>query len=684
MTSTPNRNSSTNPPGIGSSVYYDSDALNHLATKFEEIAENPESAYYNISYVLHYCKCKILLPYLRILAVMGLRPLALDVSEQRLCVCVLGYIHMMFVLALMRDRGFYYKQHDHEHICYGSVVFSYIVPSCLHMAAYLYTLYIFRINENEQLQHLMERVFLLSSSSPNASVTQRKLVLMLWLFIGLSILWMILSLVTVNIMMAQGSIVFRWLEESPSTIKVSLKVLLILSTLWHDTVQAMIITSYCLQGQLLATHVHLLKEKLLQSVMSPVEWMRLSFKFNNNYDLITKYHVGLHHYNDQNTSSIAHYRWTDFLFSLATKWPTPLGGKRTAPMRKPMGQKEMVSEIGEFRKLLKYFNEDLAPMVCIFTVVNLSCAASGVIWLLNYDLVDKNTIPIQGISIMNVMLWILIAIVPFIQAARVTAACRSMRSLGHEIRGRPFIYQEMPSAELDSILLYVSSLHMTSKLFQVPITGRYLCLALTLSGVVSLTLGALDLLSPLCICSLVWPRFVLYLRPIVPTNIPWLRRWRVKRTNKQELGNNISENVLNDLLSPNIGNKLANELGKVKLEEVNPHLRGGRMENHLGPPPSSPDRDSNLDLPVLSSRAQHDKRESGKTHNVETEPCASNKVGLSWRHARDGLFNSRQCFLNGMRSGARRSAPDIVKPNLPTPSPLVIKWHAVRRVRVSA
>nr|CAD7396384.1 unnamed protein product [Timema cristinae] len=43
----------------------------------------------------------------------------------------------------------------------------------------------------------------------------------------------------------------------------------------------------------------------------------------------------------------------------------------------------------------------------------------------------------------------------------------------------------------------------------------------------------------------------------------------------------------------------------VELEEVNPHFRGGRVENHLEKPP---DRDSNLDLPVLSSRAQHDKR----------------------------------------------------------------------------
>nr|CAD7199599.1 unnamed protein product [Timema douglasi] len=50
----------------------------------------------------------------------------------------------------------------------------------------------------------------------------------------------------------------------------------------------------------------------------------------------------------------------------------------------------------------------------------------------------------------------------------------------------------------------------------------------------------------------------------------------------------------------------------VELEEVNPHLRGGRVENHLRKTThSSPERDSNLDLPVLSSRAaQHDKRGS--------------------------------------------------------------------------
>nr|CAD7427443.1 unnamed protein product [Timema monikensis] len=48
--------------------------------------------------------------------------------------------------------------------------------------------------------------------------------------------------------------------------------------------------------------------------------------------------------------------------------------------------------------------------------------------------------------------------------------------------------------------------------------------------------------------------------------------------------------------------------GKVDLKKVNPHLRGGRVENHLvKTAPSSPDQDSNLDFPVLSSQAQHDK-----------------------------------------------------------------------------
>nr|CAD7399677.1 unnamed protein product [Timema poppensis] len=45
------------------------------------------------------------------------------------------------------------------------------------------------------------------------------------------------------------------------------------------------------------------------------------------------------------------------------------------------------------------------------------------------------------------------------------------------------------------------------------------------------------------------------------------------------------------------------EFGRLNLEEVNPHLCGGRVENYLG---KSPNQDLNLDLPYLSSLAQHE------------------------------------------------------------------------------
>ncbi|CAG2062073.1 unnamed protein product [Timema podura] len=49
------------------------------------------------------------------------------------------------------------------------------------------------------------------------------------------------------------------------------------------------------------------------------------------------------------------------------------------------------------------------------------------------------------------------------------------------------------------------------------------------------------------------------------------------------------------------------ELVRFSIEEVDPHLRGGRVENHLGKnTTSSPEQDSNLDLPILGSLAQHE------------------------------------------------------------------------------
>nr|CAD7263385.1 unnamed protein product [Timema shepardi] len=82
--------------------------------------------------------------------------------------------------------------------------------------------------------------------------------------------------------------------------------------------------------------------------------------------------------------------------------------------------------------------------------------------------------------------------------------------------------------------------------------------------------------------------------------------------------------LLGQLLLNNLGRVIGASLYifHVELEEVNPHFRGWRVENHLGKTTlSSPDRDSNLDLPVLSSRAQHDKRVSQLCRRGGSKTC---------------------------------------------------------------
>ncbi|GFG30174.1 hypothetical protein Cfor_10161 [Coptotermes formosanus] len=64
-----------------------------------------------------------------------------------------------------------------------------------------------------------------------------------------------------------------------------------------------------------------------------------------------------------------------------------------------------------------------------------------------------------------------------------------MQDVGHEVRTRPFVYETTPVQDLDSILLYTSSLRMTSELFKIPITGRYLCMAVTLGTILIITLA---------------------------------------------------------------------------------------------------------------------------------------------------------------------------------------------------
>nr|CAD7262318.1 unnamed protein product [Timema shepardi] len=102
-----------------------------------------------------------------------------------------------------------------------------------------------------------------------------------------------------------------------------------------------------------------------------------------------------------------------------------------------------------------------------------------------------------------------------------------------------------------------------------------------------------------------------------------------------------------------MGRRLMSDHQVVKirsLKEVNPHLRGRRVENHLGKTtPISPDRYSNLDLPVLGGRAQHDKRVSQLRHRGGWEKITTHRASVA------ALSNGRlSCWSRLLMTGRSR------------------------------
>lgn len=78
--------------------------------------------------------------------------------------------------------------------------------------------------------------------------------------------------------------------------------------------------------------------------------------------------------------------------------------------------------------------------------------------------------------IVGFLLWSTMLMAPLIQGVRLTGSCKELRRIGHELRARPFGYQDMDRGELDSLLLYASTLDMEAKVFHIPMRSSSLIL----------------------------------------------------------------------------------------------------------------------------------------------------------------------------------------------------------------
>ncbi|XP_012939037.1 uncharacterized protein LOC106012012 [Aplysia californica] len=75
------------------------------------------------------------------------------------------------------------------------IITTYLVPNLLHFMAYIMGLYYFRIQENEQLYALMEKVFLQATPVQARSASQQKMIRKLRLFLVLGSVWVFFTVV---------------------------------------------------------------------------------------------------------------------------------------------------------------------------------------------------------------------------------------------------------------------------------------------------------------------------------------------------------------------------------------------------------------------------------------------------------------------------------------------------------
>ncbi|XP_058466926.1 uncharacterized protein LOC131439654 [Malaya genurostris] len=413
------------------------------------------------SVILRYCKRKFLRPYVCILGLVGLRPNAVDVDLSTL----LGHLQSIIVLVLLiggytlqymsgfrRDRGFLQPEHpangDEAQSGFstttmssssalgvsssisitnttagtvmraimgnsGEAIFIYIIPALLHLVGYVIAVYIYRFADNEHLQCLIERVFILCA-------TPRRLVATLWVYFVLGALWLAGSTVYIWLLANEQPVPtqLKWTEELGPSGQNCVRCLLSVALFFHDLAQMVIIASYSLTCYLLRCYLQGLKEKLLLHTIEPLNWMR---------------------------------------------------------------------EICEFRKLLHHLNGKVSAPVACLTLLNVSYTFTSVVHLFR----DLNTCPIGVFSftVANLLLWLLISLTPFFQAASLTVTCRRTQTCGHLISIRPFVHRNTSSEDLNTVLLYASSLQMSAKLFRMPISAHYLCFFMFVCVISILTFG---------------------------------------------------------------------------------------------------------------------------------------------------------------------------------------------------
>ncbi|KAI8510426.1 hypothetical protein Bbelb_113420 [Branchiostoma belcheri] len=329
---------------------------------------------------------------------------------------------------------------------------TYVVPDILHFMAYLLGFFYFRIQDNEQLYALMEKVFLKASVAQSRNVSRAKMIQMSRIYLIAGALWVVLSLAVQGVFVAAfGVDKMAFLLGSTVQWKgwhIMLICLQMLGALVTNAVNYAVVVNYTTQCEMIIYYMkgifRRLQEKStdLKLAMHWLEQSTVNRETRVRFRVVPETCLNMR----PDVVPLGKALYTDFLTPPRCGWDILDAGKSISQLN------------GQIAKMTSLCAVNFAELSIIgLVILFLNQFNSVLIW------VYRGTFPI---------LWLVILIVPLVQAARLNSTIMSLKRIGLDMR--VFGYQNSSQLERDSFLLFLLNLNFKAKLFHIPIKPSYL------------------------------------------------------------------------------------------------------------------------------------------------------------------------------------------------------------------
>eukprot|EP00118_Oscarella_pearsei_P001856 m.8719 g.8719 ORF g.8719 m.8719 type:complete len:452 (+) comp20797_c0_seq1:95-1450(+) len=251
-------------------TYEDESEYLHVEIPAVHTAED-SSIQFSTSIALHQCEKTVLKPYELLLAVLGWRPILSNTTMlRRFCnliylLLIVGLLPASYAMKIVAcdssissplpsnnspEEPMLPVEPSNGHCHHLLTMF--LLPESIHFLAYVYLFYHFRVQETEQLSSLMETVFLQSCNSQGVRNSQKQLVKRLRIFLALGIVWILLTLTSSALHVADD-------QQRPTgyyTYSSWQMALIVCGHFIMNLVYMAVILNYCTQCQLLIHFVH--------------------------------------------------------------------------------------------------------------------------------------------------------------------------------------------------------------------------------------------------------------------------------------------------------------------------------------------------------------------------------------------------------------------------------------------